>query len=158
AIQVQGTINGFGERCGNADLVSVAANLGLKKSGYEVLATGGVERLTDLSRYVYEIANLNFRSNQPFVGTSAFAHKGGMHVHAVTRVARSYEHIPPEAVGNVRRVLVSELSGRSNIVAKTAKYDLQHDSGLMAKILDRVQDLENEGWQFEAAEASFDLL
>jgi 2-isopropylmalate synthase len=157
-IQVQGTINGVGERCGNVDLVSVAANLGLKTSGYEVLCPGGVERLTELSRYVYEIANMNFRSNQPFVGTSAFAHKGGMHVHAVNRLAKSYEHIPPESVGNVRRVLVSELSGRSNIVAKTTKYRLEHDADLMAKILDRVQDLENEGYQFEAAEASFDLL
>jgi 2-isopropylmalate synthase len=123
-----------------------------------VLLPGGVERLTELSRYVYEIANMNFRANQPFVGISAFAHKGGMHVHAVNRLAQSYEHIPPESVGNVRRVLVSELSGRSNIVAKTTKYQLQHDADLMAKILDRVQDLENEGYQFEAAEASFDLL
>jgi len=158
AMQVQGTINGVGERCGNADLISVVANLALKQKNCEVLLPGGVERLTELSRYVYEIANMNFRSNQPFVGTSAFAHKGGMHVHAVNRVARSYEHIPPEAVGNVRRVLVSELSGRSNIVAKTTKYQLQNDSALMAKILDRVQDLENDGYQFEAAEASFDLL
>jgi 2-isopropylmalate synthase len=158
AIQVQGTINGVGERCGNADLISVAANLGLKKQGFEILVPGGIERLTELSRYVYEIANMNFRSGQPFVGTSAFAHKGGMHVHAVNRLAKSYEHIPPESVGNVRRVLVSELSGRSNIVAKTTKYQLQHDTELMARILDRVQDLENEGYQFEAAEASFDLL
>jgi 2-isopropylmalate synthase len=158
AIQVQGTINGVGERCGNADLISVVANLSLKKAGYELLLPGGVERLTELSRYVYEIANMNFRPNQPFVGTSAFAHKGGMHVHAVNRISKSYEHIPPESVGNARRVLVSELSGRSNIVAKTTKYQLQNDSELMAKILDRVQDLENEGYQFEAAEASFDLL
>jgi 2-isopropylmalate synthase len=158
AIQVQGTINGVGERCGNVDLVSVVANLALKKQGYEVLVPGGVERLTELSRYVYEIANMNFRSGQPFVGSSAFAHKGGMHVHAVNRISQSYEHIPPESVGNVRRVLVSELSGRSNIVAKTTKYQLQHDNELMGKILDRVQDLEAEGYQFEAAEASFDLL
>ena len=158
AVQVQGTINGVGERCGNVDLVSVVANLALKRQDYKVLLPGGVERLTELSRYVYEIANMNFRSNQPFVGTSAFAHKGGMHVHAVSRVAQSYEHIAPEAVGNVRRVLVSELSGRSNIVAKTTKYQLQNDQELMSRILDRVQDLENEGYQFEAAEASFDLL
>jgi 2-isopropylmalate synthase len=158
AVQVQGTINGVGERCGNADLVSVVANLALKQKNCEVLLPGGMERLTELSRYVYEIANMNFRSNQPFVGTSAFAHKGGMHVHAVNRVAKSYEHITPEAVGNLRRVLVSELSGRSNIVAKTTKYQLQNDNELMAKILDRVQDLENAGYQFEAAEASFDLL
>jgi 2-isopropylmalate synthase len=101
---------------------------------------------------------MNFRPNQPFVGRSAFAHKGGMHVHAVNRIAESYEHINPEAVGNQRRVLVSELSGRSNIVAKTTKFQLDHDNALMAKILDRVQVLENDGYQFEAAEASFDLL
>jgi 2-isopropylmalate synthase len=158
AIQVQGTINGLGERCGNADLVSVAANLALKLTGHEILTREGVERLTELSRYVYEIANMNFRSNQPFVGTSAFAHKGGMHVHAVNRVTKSYEHIAPESVGNVRRVLVSELSGRSNIIAKTMRYRLQNDNELMTRILDRVQNLENEGYQFEAAEASFDLL
>ena len=158
AVQVQGTINGIGERCGNADLISVAANLALKKTGYEVLTEHGIRHLAELSRYVYELANMNFRTGQPFVGSSAFAHKGGMHVHAVNRVARSYEHIEPETVGNVRRVLVSELSGRSNIVAKTTKYRLQHDNELMSRILQRVQDLENEGYQFEAAEASFDLL
>ncbi len=159
AIQVQGTINGIGERCGNADLISLAANLALKKTGFQVLrTTDGVKHLTELSRYVYELANMNFRSNQPFVGTSAFAHKGGMHVSAVNKLASSYEHIPPEKVGNVRRVLVSELSGRSNIVAKTTKFQLQHDSQLMAKILDNVMTLEAKGYQFEAAEASFDLL
>ncbi len=157
AMQVQGTINGIGERCGNVDLVSVAANLNLKL-GYDVLVPGGIQRLTELSRYVYEIANLNFRSGQPFVGSSAFAHKGGMHVHAVNRLARSYEHITPEAVGNERRILVSELSGRSNIVAKTTKFNISQDNELMSRILLAVQDMENEGYQFEAAEASFDLL
>jgi len=158
ATQVQGTINGIGERCGNADLIGVVANLALKKTGCDVLTGDGVRRLTELSRYVYEIANMNFRPNQPFVGRSAFAHKGGMHVHAVNRLAKSYEHINPEAIGNQRRVLVSELSGRSNIVAKTTKFQLDHDNDLMAKILDQVQVLENDGYQFEAAEASFDLL
>jgi len=157
AMQVQGTINGIGERCGNVDLVSVAANLQLKL-GYEVLVPGGIQRLTELSRYVYEIANMNFRSGQPFVGSSAFAHKGGMHVHAVNRLARSYEHITPEAVGNERRILISELSGRSNIVAKTTKFNISQDNELMSRILLAVQDMENEGYQFEAAEASFDLL
>ena len=98
---------------------------------------------------------MNFRSGQPFVGSSAFAHKGGMHVHAVRKIASTYEHIDPEAVGNERRVLVSELSGRSNIAEKLEEYRLDHDPALMARILDRVQDLENEGYQFEAAEASF---
>jgi 2-isopropylmalate synthase len=161
AVHVQGTINGLGERCGNADLLSVAANLALKKQGYEVLGTAdqnSVGHLTELSRYVYEIANMHFRNNQPFVGPSAFAHKGGMHVHAVNRAASSYEHIEPEKVGNERRVLVSELSGRSNIAALTAKNNLQADSALMEKVLREVVDKENHGYQFEAAEASFDLL
>ncbi len=158
AIQVQGTINGVGERCGNVDLISVAANLALKKVGYQVLAGDGVGRLTELSRYVYETANMHLRSNQPFVGQSAFAHKGGMHVHAVAKSSQSYEHIAPECVGNTRRVLVSELSGRSTIMALTAKHNLQDDRRLMDDILARVVTLENQGYQFEAAEASFDLL
>ena len=157
ATQVQGTINGIGERCGNADLLAVVANLVLKR-GRECLNAGGVQRLTELSRYVYELANMNFRPGQPFVGASAFAHKGGMHVHAVNRLAASYEHIEPEAVGNTRRVLVSELSGRSNIVAATTRMKIDQDDELMRSVLERVQDLESEGYQFEAAEASFDLL
>jgi 2-isopropylmalate synthase len=157
ATQVQGTINGIGERCGNADLVSIIANLALKRGG-EVLQPGSLGRLTEVSRYVYEIANMNFRSNQPFVGASAFAHKGGMHTHAIARNPASYEHIDPEAVGNERRVLVSELSGQATILTKTTKYAIAHDKALMSKILGQVQDLENEGYEFEAAEASFELL
>ena len=124
ATQVQGTINGFGERCGNADLISVIANLAIKK-GYQVLGGRNLAHLTELSRYVYETANMNLRNGQPFVGQSAFAHKGGMHVHAVARATESYEHINPALVGNERRILVSELSGRSNIVALTTKHNLQ---------------------------------
>ncbi len=101
---------------------------------------------------------MNFRPGQPFVGTSAFAHKGGMHVHGVRKNASSYEHIDPAAVGNERRVLVSELSGKSNIAEKLGEYGLEQDSALLSRVLDRVQDLENEGYQFEAAEASFVLL
>jgi 2-isopropylmalate synthase len=157
ATQVQGTINGIGERCGNVDLVSVIANLRLKY-GFEVLQPDSLKRLTETSRYVYEVANMNFRSGQPFVGSSAFAHKGGMHTHAVNKNPISYEHIDPELVGNERRILVSELSGQSTILAKTAKYAIQNDRALMGSILTRVQDLENEGYEFEAAEASFDLL
>jgi 2-isopropylmalate synthase len=157
ATQVQGTVNGFGERCGNVDLVSVIANLGLKL-GYDVLRPDSLPRLTELSRYVYEVANMNYRPGQPFVGASAFAHKGGMHTHAVSKLAASYEHIDPEAVGNERRMLVSELSGQSTILAKTTKYDVTHDRALMGKILTAVQDLEHAGYEFEAAEASFDLL
>ena len=158
ASQVQGTINGFGERCGNADLISVIANLALKKRGYQVLQPGALEHLTELSRFVYETANIRARNGQAFVGASAFAHKGGMHVHAVNKAAASYEHIPPEKVGNERRVLVSELSGRSNIIAMTSKFNLQNDKPLMEKILQRVVELEGKGFQFEAAVASFDLL
>ncbi len=158
AVQVQGTINGFGERCGNADLISVIANLGVKKKGYQVLGGCDLEHLTELSRYVYEMANKHLRNNQPFVGQSAFAHKGGMHVHAINRATQSYEHMDPTIVGNERRVLVSELSGRSNIVAMTTKFNIEHDRELMDKILAEVVRLENQGYQFEAAEASFDLL
>ncbi|VTS05587.1 citramalate synthase [Tuwongella immobilis] len=155
--QVQGTINGIGERCGNVDLVSVVANLSIKY-GYEVLQPSSVKRLTELSRYVYEVANMNFRNGQPYVGASAFAHKGGMHTHAVAKNPVSYEHIDPAQVGNERRILVSELSGQSTILAKTTKYAINQDRALMGKILTQVQDLENEGYEFEAAEASFDLL
>ncbi len=158
ATQVQGTINGIGERCGNVDLCSAIANLALKYRGYELLRPGSLGKLAEVSRYVYETANMNFRADQPFVGTSAFAHKGGMHVHGVRKLASSYEHIDPALVGNERRVLVSELSGKSNIAEKLGEHALEGDPALMARVLDRVQDLENEGYQFEAAEASFFLL
>jgi 2-isopropylmalate synthase len=161
AVQVQGTINGLGERCGNADLISVVANLALKKRGYELL-DGNIDRLTELSRYVYEVANMHFRTNQPFVGPSAFAHKGGMHVHAVAKAAKTYEHIEPHLVGNERKVLVSELSGRSNILALATKRNLfgerSQDKELLDRVLQQIVELENRGYQFEAAEASFDLL
>ncbi len=158
ATQVQGTINGFGERCGNADLVSTVANLAIKKEGYDLLLPGGVAHLTELSRYVYEMVNMNFPSHQAYVGKSAFAHKGGMHVSAIARNTKSYEHITPETVGNERRILVSELSGRSNIVAMTTKYNIEHDKKLMDRILAKVVSKEHAGYQFEAAEGSFDLL
>ncbi len=158
ADQVQGTINGIGERCGNVDLISVMANLAIKKKGYQVLGGRPLTHLTELSRYVYETANLQWRNSQPFVGQSAFAHKGGMHVHAINKAASTYEHLDPTLVGNERRILVSELSGRSNIIALTTKHDLQDDKELMNKILAEVVRLENQGYQFESAGASFDLL
>jgi 2-isopropylmalate synthase len=162
AVQVQGTINGIGERCGNADLISVVANLAIKLPGYSLLGGGsgvaGTSHLTELSRFVYETANMSYRPGQPFVGTSAFAHKGGMHVHAVAKATESYEHIPPESVGNSRRILVSELSGRSNIAALVSRADVKNDRVLLDRVLAEVCRLENEGWQFEAAGASFDLL
>lgn len=158
ATQVQGTINGIGERCGNVDLISAIANLALKKEGYEVLGGRSLTPLTELSRFVYETANLQWRNNQPFVGQSAFAHKGGMHVHAINKAASTYEHIDPTVVGNERRILVSELSGRSNIVALATQHNVGHDRELMDEILAEVVRLENCGYQFENAGASFDLL
>ncbi|GAA5505963.1 citramalate synthase [Novipirellula caenicola] len=158
ATQVQGTINGIGERCGNVDLITVMSNLSLKKKGYSVLGGRSLKPLTELSRFVYETANLQWRNNQPFVGQSAFAHKGGMHVHAINKAAKTYEHIDPALVGNERRILVSELSGRSNIAALANKHNLEDDRELMDKILAEVVRLENQGYQFENAGASFDLL
>jgi len=160
AVQVQGTMNGIGERCGNVDLTCVVPNLVLKM-GCTCLRGGAaaLRRLTEASRYVYEIANLNLVNGQPYVGPSAFAHKGGMHVHAVNKLARSYEHVPPEAVGNSRRILVSELSGMSNIAAKAGKkFDIEKDRAAQKRILDKITQLEAEGFQFEAAEASFELI
>ncbi|MBP5622396.1 MAG: citramalate synthase, partial [Thermoguttaceae bacterium] len=163
ATLVQGTINGNGERCGNADLLIVAANLTFKKNGrYETLKPGSLERATALSRFMYELTNVNPNPSQPYVGISAFAHKGGMHVSGINRNSASYEHISPAAVGNERRVLVSELSGKANIVAFLKKYNLQDDKTLdektISKILDKVTQKENQGYQFEAADASFRLL
>lgn len=158
AVHVQGTINGIGERCGNVDLIPVIANLALKKEGYQVLQGRPLTRLTELSRFVYEMANMPFRANQPFVGTSAFAHKGGMHVHAISKSAETYEHIAPELVGNERRILISELAGRSNIAAMTSAMGMAADRTAQELILARVVELENQGYQFEGALASFDLL
>jgi len=158
ATHVQGTVNGIGERCGNADLVSVVANLSVK-CGRTCLKRGAVARLTELSRFVYEIANLQLRENQPFVGFSAFAHKGGMHVHAVRRNPASYEHVDPATVGNHRRVLISELAGASNVAVKAnRKFGIGRDRAVQRKVVQAVQDMENEGYQFEAADASFELL
>ncbi len=158
ASHVQGTINGVGERCGNMDLIALIANLRLK-CGMDCLAPGTLGKLTEVSRYVYEIANMNLNPGQPYVGSSAFAHKGGMHVHAVRKDATTYEHVPPEAVGNNRRIIVSELSGVSNIVTKAGdRFDLASDKEAQRRILEKVQDLENAGYQFEVAEASFELL
>jgi len=157
ALQVQGTLNGYGERCGNARLSSVMAVLALKMKK-KFVAAENLRKLTEISRFVDEVANLNPEGTKAFVGPSAFAHKGGMHVDAVRKNPRTYEHIKPEVVGNERRILVSELSGASNVLAKTLKYNIAHDRTTMRKIVNEVARLENEGYQFEAAEASFDLL
>jgi 2-isopropylmalate synthase len=158
ATHAQGTINGIGERCGNVDLTTVAANLALKLNK-DVLVPGGLQRLTEVSRYVYEIANLVPYDNQPYVGHAAFAHKGGMHVHAIRRVAHSYEHTRPELVGNSRRVLISELSGASGVAEKIGrKFDIEHDKALQRRLLQRMQANEEQGYVYESAEASFELL
>jgi len=157
ALQVQGTINGFGERSGNADLCTVIANLVLKMDR-RCLRSNSLKKLTDTSRYVYELANLNLPLNQPYVGASSFAHKGGMHADAVIKSSRCYEHIDPEQVGNSRKILISELSGASNLLARSEKLALINDKTLVRKILKHVEQLENEGYQFETADASFDLL
>lgn len=156
---VQGTINGYGERCGNANLVSIIPSLQLKM-GYEVLETEKLAQLTVVSHYVAEMANLPPDNWAPYVGRNAFAHKGGMHVSGMLADPRTYEHIDPELVGNVRHVLVSELSGRGTIIAKARELglDFDDDSGRVQAILARLKDLEHEGYHFEVADASFELL
>jgi 2-isopropylmalate synthase len=140
------------------DLIPLIANLQLKYN-LDCLAPGTLGKLTEVSRYVYETANLNLMPGQPYVGCSAFAHKGGMHVHAVQKDVSTYEHVSPETVGNSRKILISELSGASNIAAKAGrKFDIESDKATLRRVLERVQDLENGGYQFEAAEASFELL
>ena len=157
ARQVQGTINGIGERCGNVNLCSVIANLAFKMD-YEVLSSEKIKTLTEVSRSVFEIANLPPVNYMPYVGESAFAHKAGLHVDALRKSKRTYEHIDPETVGNERRFLISELSGKANVLDALEKGQISNDKVLARKILSRVQDMEGEGYQFEAAEASFELL
>ena len=157
ARHVQGTINGMGERTGNANLCTIIPNLSLKM-GYETVGKEKLKSLTELSRYVFEIANLSPAIHMPYVGESAFAHKGGLHIDALRKNEKTYEHIAPETVGNERRFLISELSGASNVLDKLEKRKMITDKTLARKILTRVQELENEGYQFETAEASFDLL
>jgi 2-isopropylmalate synthase len=157
AQHVQGTMNGIGERCGNANLCTVIPNLALKM-GLEALSPEKIKTLTEASRFIFEILNLTPVMNMPYVGESAFAHKAGLHVDALRKNKRTYEHIEPELIGNERRFLISELSGKSNVLAELEKVKIAEDKKLAGKILERVQELENEGYQFEAADASFDLL
>ncbi|MDH4316771.1 MAG: citramalate synthase [Desulfobulbaceae bacterium] len=158
-IQVQGTMNGFGERCGNANLVSILPSLVLKM-GYECKAGNNIEQLYETSRLVNELANIPHNRYQPYVGESAFAHKGGIHVSAVQRNPLTYEHIVPEKVGNIRRILISDQAGRSNVLHKAAKYGLniKEDDPLVTTIITELKELENKGYQYEGAEASFELL
>jgi 2-isopropylmalate synthase len=159
ASQVQGTINGLGERCGNANLCSVIPNLQIKL-GMKCISAEQLRRLRDVSRFVNEMANLRHFKRQPFVGDSAFAHKAGIHVSAVRKKPETYEHITPDLVGNSQRVLISDLAGRSNILRKADEFGihLDPDSPQLQDIVTTLKNLENEGFQFEAAEASFELL
>jgi 2-isopropylmalate synthase len=159
ATHVQGTINGYGERTGNCNLTSVIPNVALKMKK-RCLPGKSLAQLRELSQFVDDIANFRHNPRQPWVGQTAFAHKGGMHVNAVQKVARSFEHIDPALVGNRRRVLVSDLAGRSNIVMKAQElgFPVTNDTPELKTILARIKELEHEGCEFEAAEASLALL
>lgn len=158
-IQVQGTINGYGERCGNANLCSIIPNLQLKL-GLRCLPEGKMPELRVCSRFVAELANQVPHRQQPFVGDSAFAHKGGVHVSAVLRNPATYEHVPPESVGNQRRILVSEVSGRATVEEKAREYrlDLKGKEGAVQKIVNTMKEMERRGYRYEGADASFELL
>jgi len=159
ATQVQGTINGYGERCGNANLCSVIPNLKLKM-GIDCVSDEQLAKLTEVSHYVSEVANLSPDAQLPFVGFSAFSHKGGLHVSGVTKWADSYQHIDPARVGNRQRAVVSELSGKQNIIykAKELGIDLPSTGKETQKLLEQIKSLESRGFQYENAEASFELL
>jgi 2-isopropylmalate synthase len=159
AVQVDGTINGYGERCGNADLCVVIPAIKLKL-GRGCISTRQMKMLTETAHYVSELANVAPEEKQPFVGRNAFTHKGGMHIHAVQKATETYEHIDPEAVGNRRHLLVSELSGRTGIAEKASELGIKLDKERpeTRQILEKIKELEQDGYQFEAAEASFELL
>jgi 2-isopropylmalate synthase len=157
ARQVQGTMNGCGERTGNANLVSIIANLQLKL-GYACLSEAQLARLTETAHFVDEILNLTPDPNQPYVGRNAFAHKGGMHVAGVSADTATFEHIPPALVGNQRELLVSELAGRASVLEKAAELGLELDDATATKVLTRIKELEHRGYQFEAADGSLELL
>lgn len=158
ASQVQGTFNGYGERCGNANLCTIIPNLSIKL-GYHCLP-GSLRELTSVSRYVSELANMAHNERAPYVGNSAFAHKGGMHIDGVVKNSQSFEHIDPEQVGNKRRFLMSEVSGRSTILSRIQEVEpnITKDSEETLLLMDKLKQLEHEGYQFEGAESSFELL
>ena len=159
AVQVQGTMNGIGERCGNANLCAIIPNLQLKL-GLSCIPQENMAELTSTARFVSEVANMVFNDKAPYVGNDAFSHKGGMHIDAVSKNPISYEHINPEQIGNVRHILVSEVAGRSALLAKINAVDstLSKDSPETKRILEHLKSLEHEGYQFESAESSFELL
>ena len=156
---VQGTVNGYGERCGNANLCSIIPALKLKM-GHECVTDQQLRMVTETSHYVSELANLKPNAHLAYVGHSAFAHKGGMHASGVSKISEAFEHIGPGLVGNTRKILISELSGKKSIVLKARELgiDLENDAETVGKILGRIQDLEHKGYQFEAADGSFELL
>lgn len=157
--QVQGTANGYGERCGNANLCSIIPNL-IVKMGYEGLEGGNLSKLRELSLYIDEVANLIPDKHRPFVGDSAFAHKGGIHVSAIRKNAETYEHMKPHLIGNRQRVLVSDLSGESTLLHKAEEFGLEMERGrkVVKEVLKKVKDLEHLGYQFEGAEGSLELM
>nr|WP_122012569.1 citramalate synthase [Maliibacterium massiliense] len=159
ASMVQGTINGYGERCGNANLCTVIPNLVLKM-GMDALGEGALAQLTSISRFVAQQANLPLPGRAPYVGASAFAHKGGMHIDAIMKTPVSFEHVPPETVGNERRTLLSEVAGRSSLLPRISRIapELSRDDPKLADILEAFKQLEMEGYQFEGAESSFELM
>jgi len=157
ATQVQGTINGVGERCGNVNLNSVIANLELKM-GYQCLPPGNIGKLYELSHFVAEVANITPDEHLPFVGKSAFAHKGGVHVAAMRRSAQSYQHVTPELVGNKMRVVVSDLSGRGNLLSKAEEHGVEVEGEEVVGVLNDIKELEARGFSFEAAEASVTMM
>ncbi len=156
-LQVQGAANGYGERCGNADLFSVIASLELKR-GHSLLPEGGLAALASTARTIAEVANLPFEARQPYVGSSAFTTKAGLHASAIARRPDAYSHVDPGTVGNEARVLVSELAGRSNVLAKAAELGLDLSSERAGQVLEQVKEAEHRGYAFEAADASFELL
>jgi 2-isopropylmalate synthase len=158
-VQVHGTINGYGERCGNANLVSIIADLKLKL-GINCVSDLALRDLTEVAHFVAEISNMKLQDNQPFVGSSAFAHKAGVHVNAILKNPKTYEHVDPAKLGNHRRLLISELSGKSTIIKKAQdmNLDLGQNAEKSKTILKILQELENKGYHFEAAEASLELL
>lgn len=158
ATQVQGTINGYGERCGNANLVSIIPALKLKM-GYRVITDRRLEQLTETSHYVAEVVNISPEPHQPYVGENAFAHKGGLHVSAALKDSRTFEHIDPALVGNQQRILVSELAGRATVEKKAAEMgiDLRGDAEMVNRLLKSLKEREHRGYHYEAADASLEL-
>ena len=159
AVQVQGTINGYGERCGNANLLSIIANLQLKM-GIQCVQPEQMVRLTEVSRFVSEVVNIPLADNQPYVGNNAFTHKAGLHAAAVGKVERSYQHIDPPVVGNTNAVLISDLAGRGNVLFKLEQMGLQGalSDDQVRDLVSVVKERESQGFQYEVAEASFELL